>query len=279
MASTTSWFTPPVTGHSLHPAYMPVDFGASGRDAPFLSNPLHPTLTHYPIVPPLGHHIGSMINSSRLSFGQNINYQLPPCRPAARSSQPFGVRSLLGDKEFELERNADKKEDLCLKLKESQERIQTLQQDLTRYRDAHAREREAREMLEIERENMRTVLERMGDGLRLLAVQWQPNDAGFLEQISPTDKRIEEVTDGAETRRVKYSRQQSSLDDNPANSKKTNAAKVDEIENKYLKRSSSNAYFNIDGRGSSNSQSSREEQPNATRKRGPIDLSGVGSFF
>ena len=51
-------------------------------------------------------------------------------------------------------------------------------------------------MLEIERENMRTVLERMGDGLRLLAVQWQPNDAGFLEQISPTDKRIEEVTDG-----------------------------------------------------------------------------------
>ena len=54
---------------------------------------------------------------------------------------------------------------------------------------------------------------------------------------------------------------------------------MDEIENKYLKRSSSNAYFNIDGRGSSNSQSSREEQPNATRKRGPIDLSGVGSFF
>ena len=54
-------------------------------------------------------------------------------------------------------------------MRESQKRIEALEQDLKKSRTAHAQEREAREQLEIEKETMETRLERMSEGLRVLA--------------------------------------------------------------------------------------------------------------
>ena len=64
------------------------------------------------------------------------------------------------------------------RLKESQQRIKELEEKLAETRDAHAREREARQSLENEREKMNVFLERMGEGLRSLAVHPQSNTGG-----------------------------------------------------------------------------------------------------
>jgi len=66
---------------------------------------------------------------------------------------------------------------LYVRLGESQRRIEALEQDLKKSRNAHAQEREAREQLELEKETMQERLVRMSEGLRVLATHInQPNE-------------------------------------------------------------------------------------------------------
>ena len=62
-----------------------------------------------------------------------------------------------------------------MKLEECEQRIRRLEDELEQSQRAHAYERETRKSLEIEREKMKAVLERMGNGLRSLAVQIHPS--------------------------------------------------------------------------------------------------------
>ena len=71
---------------------------------------------------------------------------------------------------------------LYLRLDESLRRIQVLESDLEKSRTAHAQEREARETLEVEKEEMKARLEHMSNGLRELATHIAPPDnLSFLE--------------------------------------------------------------------------------------------------
>ncbi|CAK8671124.1 unnamed protein product [Clavelina lepadiformis] len=71
-----------------------------------------------------------------------------------------------------------------MRLDEAEKRIKVLERDLAESRTAHAREREAREKLEIEREKTKVVLEQMGDGIRSLAVRIHPRDEEMLSAFS-----------------------------------------------------------------------------------------------
>ena len=66
-------------------------------------------------------------------------------------------------------------ENIETKLDECERRIRHLEEELEQSQRAHAYERETRKNLEIEREKMKAVLERMGNGLRSLAVQIHPS--------------------------------------------------------------------------------------------------------
>ena len=78
------------------------------------------------------------------------------------------------------------------RLKESQERIKDLEEKLAETRDAHARERDARRTLENEREKMNVFLERMGEGLRSLAVQ--PHSSNSHSQPIVTSTPLPQIT-------------------------------------------------------------------------------------
>uniref|UniRef100_H2YMS0 IRF tryptophan pentad repeat domain-containing protein n=1 Tax=Ciona savignyi TaxID=51511 RepID=H2YMS0_CIOSA len=62
-------------------------------------------------------------------------------------------------------------QNLLEKLSDTQRHVQSLESELAQYRNAHARERCAREKLEDERESLQRILGRMGDGLRNLVVK------------------------------------------------------------------------------------------------------------
>jgi len=86
---------------------------------------------------------------------------------------------------------------LYSKLSESQRRIERLESELSHYRQAHAREREAREKLEEEREQMKSVLEHMGEGLRSLAVRMPSCD---VSSKSSKDEAFENDLEQSHTR-------------------------------------------------------------------------------
>ena len=69
---------------------------------------------------------------------------------------------------------------LYARLNESQKRIENLEKDLKKSRTAHAREREAREQLELEKLKLKARLENMSEGLRTLATYIPAQDEKYF---------------------------------------------------------------------------------------------------